>query len=53
MLEEGRMPTRHEIDPVSPDHPVFIPRGGHVVTVNTKALEVAGITRKRPIRRAA
>ena len=45
ILEEGRMPTRHEIDPVSPNNPVFIPRGGHVVTVNTKALELAGITR--------
>jgi predicted amidohydrolase YtcJ len=48
ILEEGRMPTRHEIDPVSPNNPVFIPRGGHVVTVNTKALELAGITRETP-----
>jgi predicted amidohydrolase YtcJ len=45
ILEEGRMPTRHELDPVSPDNPVFIPRGGHVVTVNSKALELAGITK--------
>jgi len=48
ILEEGRMPTRHEIDPVSPDNPVFIPRGGHVVTVNSKALEIAGITKDTP-----
>jgi len=48
ILEEGRMPTRHEIDPVSPNNPVFIPRGGHVVTVNSKALEVAGITKDTP-----
>ncbi len=48
ILEEGRMPTRHEIDPVSPDNPVFIPRGGHVVTVNSKALELAGITKDTP-----
>jgi predicted amidohydrolase YtcJ len=48
ILEEGRMPTRHEIDPVSPNNPVFIPRGGHVVTVNTKTLELAGITRDTP-----
>lgn len=48
ILEEGRMPTRHELDPVSPDNPVFIPRGGHVVTVNSKALELAGITRETP-----
>ncbi|MEA2874896.1 MAG: hypothetical protein QOF14_92 [Hyphomicrobiales bacterium] len=48
ILEEGRMPTRHELDPVSPDNPVFIPRGGHVVTVNSKALEAAGITKDTP-----
>jgi predicted amidohydrolase YtcJ len=48
ILEEGRMPTRQELDPVSPNNPVFIPRGGHVVTVNTKALELAGITRDTP-----
>jgi predicted amidohydrolase YtcJ len=48
ILEEGRMPTRHELDPVSPNNPVFIPRGGHVVTVNSKALEIAGITKDTP-----
>ncbi len=48
ILQEGRMPTRHELDPVSPNNPVFIPRGGHVVTVNSKALELAGITRDTP-----
>src|ERR1041385_3830267 len=47
-LEEGRMPTRHELDPVSPNNPVFIPRGGHVITVNSKALELAGITKDTP-----
>src|SRR3954470_1277364 len=45
ILEEGRMPTRYELDKVSPNNPVFIPRGGHVITVNSKALELAGITR--------
>jgi predicted amidohydrolase YtcJ len=48
ILEEGRMPTRHELDTVSPNNPVFIPRGGHVVTVNSKALELAGITKETP-----
>src|SRR5215213_945331 len=48
ILEEGRMSTRHELDPVSPNNPVFIPRGGHVVTVNSKALELAGITKDTP-----
>src|SRR5882757_4403403 len=48
ILDEGRMPTRHELDRVSPDNPVFIPRGGHVVTVNSKALELAGIGKDTP-----
>src|ERR1041385_8959895 len=48
ILEEGRMPTRVELDTVSPNNPVFIPRGGHVITVNSKALELAGITKDTP-----
>jgi predicted amidohydrolase YtcJ len=48
LLAEGRMPTRWELDEVSPDNPVIIPRGGHVVTVNSRALERAGITRETP-----
>src|SRR6266550_5581869 len=48
ILEEGRMPTRHELDTVSPNNPVFIPRGGHVITVNSKALKLAGITKDTP-----
>jgi predicted amidohydrolase YtcJ len=48
ILAEGRMLTRQEIDKVAPDHPVFIPRGGHVVTVNSKALDLAGITKDTP-----
>ena len=48
LLKEGRLPTRHELDEVSPNNPVFIPRGGHVVTVNSKALELAGIKKDTP-----
>jgi predicted amidohydrolase YtcJ len=48
ILQEGRMPTRRELDVASPNNPVFIPRGGHVVTVNSKALELAGVTRDTP-----
>lgn len=44
-LEEGRLPTRQDLDEVSPGNPVFIPRGGHVVTVNSAALKEAGITK--------
>ncbi|WP_299360372.1 amidohydrolase family protein [uncultured Paracoccus sp.] len=47
-LSEGRLPTRHELDEVSPDNPVFVPRGGHVVTANSAALEAAGITKDTP-----
>ncbi len=48
LLAEGRMPTRKDLDPVSPNNPVYIPRGGHVVAVNSKALQLAGITRDTP-----
>ena len=48
VLGAGRLPTRADLDPVSPDHPVFIPRGGHVVAVNSRALEMAGITSEAP-----
>jgi predicted amidohydrolase YtcJ len=48
ILTEGRMPTRFELDKVAPNNPVFIPRGGHVVTVNSKALELAGISKDTP-----
>src|SRR5207237_8088996 len=48
ILQEGRMPTRFELDKVSPNNPVFIPRGGHVITVNSKALELAGIMKDTP-----
>jgi predicted amidohydrolase YtcJ len=40
-------PTRHDIDAVIPDRPVFITRAdGHAGLANTRALEVAGITRE-------
>lgn len=48
ILAEGRLPTRWELDAVSPNNPVFIPRGGHVVTVNSLGLQRAGITRDTP-----
>lgn len=45
-LAEGRYPTRHDIDEVSPDHPVHLAEWSyHAVWVNSKALELAGITR--------
>ena len=47
-LSEERLPTRWELDKVSPNHPVILPRGGHVVVVNSKALELVGFTKDTP-----
>ena len=43
-LAERRMPTASELDRVAPDHPVYLPRGGHVVVTNTLGLKLAGIS---------
>ncbi len=44
-LKEQRHPTRHELDTVSKEIPVLaIHQSGHLCTMNTKALEIAGIT---------
>lgn len=41
----GGVPSRADLDRVSPDRPVFLTsRDGHSAWVNTKALEIAGIT---------
>lgn len=42
-LEERRNPTRFDIDPISPDNPVYLGRG-HLGIINTKAMEVLGMT---------
>jgi predicted amidohydrolase YtcJ len=47
-IRERRMPTRQELDAVSPNNPVFIPRGGHVALANSAALALAGISRDTP-----
>jgi len=44
-LLERRYLTRQEIDAVAPNHPVFVQTVGHFAMANTKALELAGITR--------
>ncbi len=42
----GGTPTRHELDSVVPDRPAYLAnRDGHGAWVNTRALEIAGITR--------
>ncbi|UCH57250.1 MAG: amidohydrolase [Candidatus Bathyarchaeota archaeon] len=48
-LAEHRNPTRWDLDEVAPDNPVILTRTcGHVVVVNSKALEIAGIDRDTP-----
>jgi len=45
----GRNPTKHDLDPVSPNHPVMlINMGGHMAVVNSLALEMAGVNAKTP-----
>jgi len=48
-LAEKRNPTRTDLDPVSPNNPVFVTSlGGHFGTANSRALQVAGIDRNTP-----
>lgn len=48
-IAEGRMPTRSELDQVSPDHPVWvIHASGHNGTANSMALQMQGITEGTP-----
>jgi predicted amidohydrolase YtcJ len=47
---EKRLPTRFDLDAVSPDNPViFYHQNGQVCVVNSKALELAGVTRLTPV----
>ncbi|MFN2120447.1 MAG: amidohydrolase family protein [Anaerolineales bacterium] len=46
---EGRFPNKHDLDPVSPNHPVMvISMGGHMAVVNSLALEMAGVNAGTP-----
>ena len=46
---EGRYPTKHDLDPVSPNHPLFATnQGGHMAVVNSVALEMAGVNSSTP-----
>ena len=49
LLAERRTPTRHDLDRVSTGRPVHVLRSDmHSGVCNTKALEVAGVTRDTP-----
>jgi predicted amidohydrolase YtcJ len=46
---EGRFPTRADLDAVVSDRPVFLGRAdGHAGVVNSRAIEVAGVTASTP-----
>ena len=48
-LDDQRHPTRHDLDPVSPRNPALVVRAcGHIAVANSRALELAGITRDTP-----
>jgi len=48
LLEEKRFPNRWDLDPVSPENPVWIRRVFQMGVANSKALEAAGITKETP-----
>ena len=45
---EKRMPTRHDLDEAAPDVPVVLERIFSACVANSRALELAGITRDTP-----
>ena len=48
-LQDKRPLNRHDLDKVSTEHPVVVEhRGGHTAFYNTRALEMAKVTRETP-----
>jgi hypothetical protein len=48
-LAERRYPDRHDLDEASPENPVALTRiCGHMIVLNSRALEACGITRGTP-----
>ena len=48
LLDEGRMPNRHDLDAVAPDNPVVLERVWNKLVVNTAALKALGIDETTP-----
>ncbi|QTC93198.1 amidohydrolase [Brevundimonas goettingensis] len=48
-LEERRFPTRHDLDAVSTELPIFVThQSGHLAVLNSRALAMVGITADTP-----
>jgi predicted amidohydrolase YtcJ len=48
-LDEGRLPTRHDLDEVAREHPVLLEHvSGHAVLVNSRALAARGVADDAP-----
>lgn len=47
-LIEKRYPNKYELDEVAPDHPVVLMAGMHLNMLNSRALELSGITNDSP-----
>ena len=48
-MQDKRELNVHDLDEVSKDHPVVVQhRGGHTSYYNSKALEMAGVTKQTP-----
>jgi len=47
-LAEQRLPNRWELDPVSPNNPVWIVRGGHTAVTNSYGFQLAGVDKNTP-----
>jgi predicted amidohydrolase YtcJ len=48
LFAEGRLPTRHDLDAATSVHPVLLKRFFNMDVVNTRGLELAGVTRATP-----
>ncbi|MBO4992608.1 MAG: amidohydrolase [Firmicutes bacterium] len=47
--EDSRFPNRYDLDRITTEYPVTYTRAcGHIIVVNTKALEIMGVTRETP-----
>ncbi len=48
LLDERRHPTRHDLDPVSPENPVVLDRVWNRLVANSAAMAAAGVDRSTP-----